>query len=67
MHFKNLEIWAVNNAINYSGILSPVHMAIIMAFHLNCVHFLIKMQLRPLQECNSCNNNNDTKYCHQTS
>jgi hypothetical protein len=66
MYFKDLEIWAVNNTINYFGLLYPVHMAIIMAFHLDCVHFLIKMRLRPLPECISYNNN-DIKYCHQTS
>jgi len=65
MHFKDLEIWAVNNIINYFGLLSPVHIGIIMAFHLDCVHFLIKMKLRPLPECISYNNN-DKKYCHQT-
>jgi len=67
MHFKDLEIWAVNNTINYFDLLSPVHIGIIVAFHLDCVHFLIKMQLRPLPECINNNNNNDKKYCHQSS
>ena len=66
MHFKDLEIWTVNNRISYFDLLSPVYIGIIMAFHLDCVHFLIKMQLRPLPECISYNNN-DKKYCHQTS
>ena len=66
MHFKDLEIRVVNNTTDCFGLLSPVHMGIIMAFHLDCVHFLIKMQLRPLPECISYKNN-DKKYCHQTS